>query len=99
MLSIGTGLSKRPLKGEASKNWGIVGWLMHDLFGLMVESSLDHELAGDLIGKDYLRVNSALVGVNRRLDDTSESNLKKIVQMGELWWDKFGDKAVKLLTR
>ena len=99
VLSIGTGLSKRPLKGEASKNWGIVGWLMHDLFGLMVESSLDHELAGDLIGKDYLRVNSALDGVNRRLDDTSESNLKKIVQMGELWWDKFGDKAVKLLTR
>ena len=99
MLSIGTGLSKRPLKGEASKNWGIVGWLMHDLFGLMVESSLDHELAGDLIGNDYLRVNSALDGVNRRLDDTSESNLKKIVQMGELWWDKFGDKAVKLLTR
>jgi len=46
-----------------------------------------------------LRVNSALDGVNRRLDDTSESNLKKIVQMGELWWDKFGDKAVKLLTR
>ena len=50
---------------------------MHDLFGLMVESSLDHELAGDLIEKDYLRVNSALDGVNRRLDDTSESNLKK----------------------
>ena len=99
VLSIGTGLSKRPLKGEASKNWGIVGWLMHDLFGLMVESSLDHELAGDLIGKDYLRVNSALDGVNRRLDDTSESNLKKIVQMGEFWWDKFGDEAVKLLTR
>ena len=42
---------------------------MHDLFGLMVESSLDHELAGDLIGKNYLRVNSPLGTVNRRLDD------------------------------
>ena len=98
VMSIGTGLSKRPLKGEASKNWGIVGWMMHDLFGLMVESSLDHELAGDLIGKDYLRVNSALNGVNRRLDDKSESNLKKIIKMGDSWWDKFGEKAVKLLT-
>lgn len=98
VLSIGTGLSKRALKGEASKNWGIVGWMMHDLFGLMVESSLDHELAGDLIGKDYLRVNSALNGVNRRLDDKSEPNLLKIKKMGEQWWDKFGEDTVKLLT-
>ena len=98
VLSIGTGLSKRPLKGEASKNWGIVGWLMHDLFGLMVESSLDHELAEDLIGEYYLRVNSPLNGVNRRLDDRSEANLNKIIKMGEDWWDKFGEKAVKLIT-
>jgi hypothetical protein len=72
--------------------------MMHDLFGLMVESSLDHELAGDLIGKDYLRVNSALNGVNRRLDDKSEPNLLKIKKMGEQWWDKFGEDTVKLLT-
>ncbi len=30
VLSIGTGLSKRSLNGEASMKWGIVGWLMHD---------------------------------------------------------------------
>jgi hypothetical protein len=55
-------------------------------------------LAGDLIGKDYLRVNSALNGVNRRLDDKSEPNLLKIKKMGEQWWDKFGEDTVKLLT-
>ena len=73
--------------------------MMHDLFGLMVESSLDHELAGDIIGEHYLRVNSPLNGVNRRLDDRSESNLKKIIKMGDSWWDKFGQQAVKLLTQ
>ena len=99
VLSIGTGLNKRPFKGEASKDWGIIGWMMHDLFGLMVESSLDHELAGDIIGEHYLRVNSPLNGVNRRLDDRSESNLKKIIKMGDSWWDKFGQQAVKLLTQ
>jgi Patatin len=98
VLSVGTGLSKRPLKGEASQNWGVVGWMMHDLFGLMVESSLDHELAGDLIGKNYLRVNSPLGTVNRRLDDKREANIKKIVAMGESWWEEFGTKAVNLLT-
>ncbi len=98
VLSIGTGLSKRSLNGEASKKWGIVGWLMHDLFGLMVESSLDHELAGDLIGEHYLRVNSPINLVNRRLDDRSTSNVERITKMGENWWDDFGDKAIKLLT-
>ena len=98
VLSVGTGLSKRSLNGEASMNWGIVGWLMHDLFGLMVESSLDHELAGEIIGEHYLRVNSAINSVNRRLDDRSSSNIQRVVKMGEDWWEQFGDRTVKLLS-
>lgn len=98
VLSVGTGLSKRSLNGEASMKWGIVGWLMHDLFGLMVESSLDHELAGEIIGEHYLRVNSAINSVNRRLDDRSSSNIQRVVKMGEDWWEQFGDKTVKLLS-
>ena len=98
VLSVGTGLSKRSLNGEASTKWGIVGWLMHDLFGLMVESSLDHELAGEIIGQHYLRVNSAINSVNRRLDDRSSSNIQRVVKMGEDWWEQFGDRTVKLLS-
>ena len=98
VLSVGTGLSKRSLNGEASMKWGIVGWLMHDLFGLMVESSLDHELAGEIIGEHYLRVNSAINSVNRRLDDRSSSNIQRVVKMGEDWWEQFGDRTVKLLS-
>jgi patatin-like phospholipase/acyl hydrolase len=98
VLSIGTGLSKQPLKGEDSKSWGIAGWMMHDLFGLMIESSMDHELAGDLIGKNYLRVNSALGDVNRSLDDNSNSNIQRINEMGDDWWGLHGEAAIKLLT-
>ena len=98
VLSVGTGLSKRSLNGEASMKWGIVGWLMHDLFGLMVESSLDHELACAIIGEHYLRVNSAINSVNRRLDDRSSSNIQRVVKMGEDWWEQFGDRTVKLLS-
>ncbi len=98
VLSIGTGLNKRPLKGKASQKWGLIGWIMHDLFGLMLESSLDHELAAELIGKEYLRVNSPIGPVNRRLDDKSSSNLKKIKEMGESWWRDFGDSTLQLLN-
>ena len=97
VLSVGTGLNKRSLKGEDSKKWGLIGWMRHDLFGLMVESSMDHELAEELIGEDYLRINSPLRRVNRRLDDNSDSNIERIISMGESWWDEFGQKALDLL--
>ena len=98
ILSVGTGLNKRPLKGKASQKWGLIGWLMHDLFGLMLESSLDHEIATEIIGKDYIRVNSPLGNVNRRLDDNNKSNLNNIRKMGEAWWQEFGDSALDLLN-
>ena len=97
ILSVGTGLNKKPLKGKASQKWGLIGWLMHDLFGLMLESSLDHEIATEIIGKDYIRVNSPLGKVNRRLDDNNKSNLNNIRKMGEAWWQEFGDSALDLL--
>ena len=53
VLSVGTGLNKRSLKGKESKKWGLIGRMMHDLFGLMVESSMDHELAEEIIS-DFL---------------------------------------------
>ena len=99
VLSVGTGLNKRSLKGQDSKKWGLIGWVMHDLFGLMVESSMDHELAEELIGKNYLRINSPLGRVNRRLDDNSDSNIERIISMGEGWWDEFGERALLLLRK
>ena len=97
-LSVGTGLNKRPLKGKDSQKWGLIGWLMHDLFGLMLESSLDHEIATEIIGKDYIRVNSPLGKVNRRLDDNNKKNLENIRKMGEAWWQEFGDPVLDLLN-
>ena len=98
VLSVGTGLNKRALKGKDSMKWGLIGWMMHDLFGLMIESSMDHELAEELIGKNYLRVNSALGKVNRRLDDNSDSNIERVVAMGESWWELFGEQTLDLLS-
>ena len=98
ILSVGTGLNKRPLKGKASQKWGLIGWLMHDLFGLMLESSLDHEIATEIIGKDYIRVNSPLGKVNRRLDDNNKRNLDNIRKMGESWLQEFGDSVLDLLN-
>ena len=62
------------------------------------DSSLDHEIATEIIGKDYIRVNSPLGKVNRRLDDNNKSNLNNIRKMGEAWWQEFGDSTLDLLN-
>ena len=72
--------------------------MMHDLFGLMVESSMDHELAEELIGRYFLRINSPLGKVNWRLDDNSDSNVERIEAMGESWWELFGEQSLNLLS-
>lgn len=97
VLSIGTGLNTRKINGEQSSSWGGLGWLRHDVMGIMLETGLENDLTQDLLGKSYLRINSPIGKINRRLDDSSGTNLQKIHLMGMSWWDKFGDEALKFL--
>ena len=64
----------------------------------MLESSLQNEILNDLIGDNYLRVNSAIQNVNRRMDDISDQNLIRIRRLSDLWWSKFGEKAINFLN-
>ena len=64
----------------------------------MAESSLDHELAEGILGENYLRINSELGDVNPELDDNSEENIKRIIDMGNSWWNVFEDRTLRLLS-
>ena len=98
VLSIGTGINRRKINGKNSVKWGALNWLNHDILGIMLESSMFDEIASDLMGDNYLRVNSSTGLVNRRMDDTSEANLKRINLMGMEWWSDFGEKTLNFLN-
>ena len=98
ILGIGAGLNKRKINGRRSKNWGALGWLRHDILGIMLESSLQNEILKDLVGDNYLRVNSSIQKVNRRMDDISDQNLIRIKDLSDEWWSKFGKKAINFLN-
>ena len=98
VLSIGTGINRRKINGKNSVKWGALNWLNHDILGIMLESSIFDEIASDLIGDNYLRVNSSTGLVNRRMDDTSEANLKRINLMGMEWWANFGEETLDFLN-
>ena len=74
---------------------GALGWFRHDILGIMLES-LQNEILKDLIGEDYLRINSPIGNVNRRMDDISERNLQRIKELADDWWRKFGKKLLIL---
>ena len=98
VLGIGAGLNKRKISGKNSRNWGALGWLRHDILGIMLESSLQNEILKDLIGDNYLRVNSSIGNVNRRMDDISEKNLERIKVLADDWWHKYGKKSINFIN-
>ncbi len=98
VLSVGTGINRRKINGRRSAKWGALNWFNHDILGIMLESSMFDEIARDLMGENYLRVNSSTGLVNRRMDDTSDVNLERINLMGMEWWSEFGDAALKFLN-
>ena len=98
VLSIGTGINRRKINGRNSAKWGALNWFRHDILGVMLESSMFDEIARDLMAKDYLRINSSTGLVNRRMDDTSDANLKRIHLMGMEWWSELGQDAIDFLN-
>ena len=98
VLSIGTGINRRKINGKHSAKWGALNWFNHDILGVMLESSVFDEIATDLMGEDYLRINSPTGLVNRRMDDSSGVNLERIHLIGMHWWSEFGEHTEEFLN-
>ena len=77
---------------------GALNWFNHDILGIMLESSIFDEIASDIMGQNYLRVNSSTGLVNRRMDDISGVNLERIHLMGMEWWSKSGQDTLDFLN-
>ena len=97
ILSLGSGLNKKKIKGDISTKWGGVGWLRNDIIGMLLDSEIHNEISNDFFSENYLRINSSLGKINKFLDDDSEENLERIHLMGMDWWTDHGEKALKFI--
>ena len=98
VLSIGAALNKNKIKGSSSSKWGGVGWLRNDIIGMVLDSEIHNSIAENIIGNNYLRINSPLGNINRMLDDASEENIEKIHLLGLYWWELYGKDAIKFIN-
>jgi len=98
VLSIGAALNKNKIKGSSSSKWGGVGWLRNDIIGMVLDSEIHNSIAENIIGNNYLRINSPLGDINRMLDDASEENIEKIHRLGLYWWELYGKDVIKFIN-
>lgn len=99
ILSIGTGNNIRKIDGKKSQKFGAVGWMSHDLLGVVMDESIVDYQAKSILGENYLRVNSNLEYVNDDMDDCSHRNIKNLKRLGKEWFDNFGTDAIRLIEK
>ena len=99
MVSIGTGRPVQDLSqedrdriGSASRDWGIVGWLMNGLLDHMMaaSSSVSAYQCQQLLGERYVRVNGDLPRKLLQLDNTQEVRIADLESYAFLWYEEFG---------
>jgi hypothetical protein len=102
VLSVGTGRRTRKIQGKASRDWGALGWIQHDLLGVVMDESVVEYQAWTILGDNaYVRVNSDLTEatcVYDDLDETSASNLEALERLGDAWFAQYGPAALALLA-
>lgn len=106
MLSIGTGKPVHDLSqedrdriGEASRDWGIVGWLANGLLDHMMSASscVSAHQCEQLLGHRYVRISGELPRKLMQLDNTSESRIADLRSYAFVWFEENVDRVEQLV--
>lgn len=96
ILSVGTGTFKEPILGM--ENAGGVQWAPYVLSVTMDQSSVHKNMKYEFGDQSYLRVNSHLPK-DIDLDDTTREGRQKLIDLGNTWWETYGEAALRLLNQ
>jgi len=107
VISIGTGSRTRKINGPDSQKWGAVQWALkgHILDILSDERVVAYQAMTITDPGNYIRVNSELKkqpGLPKppddAMDDVSKGNINRLKDLGEFWFEKYGDAVIELLN-
>lgn len=98
LVSLGTGQPVHDLGqedrdriGQASRDWGIVGWLANGLLDHMLSASscVSFHQCEQLLGDRYLRIDGALPRKLMQLDNTQDTRVADLRSYAFLWYEEF----------
>jgi hypothetical protein len=107
VLSIGTGYRTRKINGPASRKWGALQWFTrgHILDVLTDERVVAYQSITITRPGSYIRVNAEMKpqpglpnAPDDAMDDISKKNIKRLKEMGDFWFDRYGDDVAALLV-
>lgn len=108
MVSLSTGRPVHDLSqkqqdriGEASRDWGIVGWLTNGLLDHMLSasSSVSAHQCRQLLGTRYLRVDGTLPRTLMSIDETSEAYVRNLRGHATMWYEQYHEDIKSLLGK
>lgn len=89
LLSLGTGIVKRPYDYESAKDWGLARWI-HPVIDIMMSAlaeTVDYELrkifAANDVKHHYLRIAPELGDATSDLDDARTENMRALLAAGQ----------------
>lgn len=93
ILSVGTGMDTRHISGVSARKWGILGWITNGITKIMVQAPVQvyDQACDDLIGDNYLRINSDVQPCKFSIDSTGRKNIECLISMGSGWFDEYQD--------
>jgi len=97
ILSIGTGINKSKFEKVTNAAMGGWEWMIDDnLIDVILDSNqvTSHIRTKNLSRKNghpYLRINEYLRFASIKIDDTTPTNYKKLLEEGDLWWRLYQD--------
>jgi patatin-like phospholipase/acyl hydrolase len=108
VVSLGTGKPMHDLSqadrdriGEASKDWGIIGWVANGLLDHMMSASScvsSHQCA-QLLGDRYVRISGELPRKLMQLDNTSDVRVADLQSYSFLWFEEAAGDLEKLVEK
>lgn len=87
ILSVGTGSSDNKLAD--TKSWGGVQWITNGILDVMTDQSHVNYQLECILGKNYLRIDSKLTDIDDTLDNTSQSHIDALRELGNTWWSNY----------
>ncbi|MBF0358974.1 MAG: patatin-like phospholipase family protein [Magnetococcales bacterium] len=106
VLSIGTGFLTKKINGPQSKKWGGIQWMSKGhIMDLLSDERIVAYQAKEIIDQGkYIRVNASLKpqpglpnAPDDAMDDVSRTNIKRLKELGDFWFQQYGNPAVGLL--
>ncbi len=106
VLSVGTGYRCRKINGPKSSKWGALQWFTkgHIMDVLTDERVVAYQAITITQEGSYIRVNAELrqqpglkLAPDDAMDDISKKNIKRLRELGDFWYDQYGNDVVDLL--